>query len=168
MRDPHTIRAELAQTIAEVDAKGPLTWQRVADWLREERFDDGAEHGGGYGTGKSDDRIEEEMDDAQASAYFPELDKLTDRIANDLHRLRRIISIANPKAPKAQPDAGCRSCYRNGGQYEPVWDGRYRTACRFCAEWRAAHDDWPPISIIRWRHRNPGKRVPVSIVEQAS
>lgn len=168
MRDAHQITQLLELTLADVRSHGPLTWQRVEDWLRVERTAGDSNRGGGVGNAKTDERIKEQIDDRQASAYFPELARLTDRIDADLNRLRRIMQIANPDNPKAQPDAGCRSCYRNGGQYEPVWDGRYRMACRFCGEWRTEHGEWPPLHIIRWRHRNPGKRLPLSIVEQAS
>lgn len=169
MIDPHKLMADMEKTLAQLHELGPLTFQRVEDWLRIERLGNDSNRGGGVAKGgKSDDRRQEELDDEQASAYFPETDTLTRRIEADMARLRRIIAIANPNPPKAAPDAGCRSCYRNGGQYEPVWDGRYRDACRFCAEWRTAHDgEWPPISIVRWRHRHPGKRVPVQIVEKA-
>lgn len=163
----YEIEEQLGLTLGDVRNLGSLTWQRVEDWLKVERTYGDSNRGGGVGSAKTDDRLREQLDDAQASAYFPEMDALTKRIDADLRRLRRIIQIANPAAPKAQPDAGCRSCFRDGGTYEPVHAGRYRNACRFCGEWRAEHGDWPPLTVIRWRHRHPGKRVPLTIVEKA-
>lgn len=168
MIDPHKLMADVERTLDHMHQLLPLTFQRVEDWLRIERASGDSNRGGGLANAKSDDALREAIDDAQASAYFPETDTLTRRIEADLARLRRIIDIANPNPPKTAPDTGCRSCYRNGGQYEPVWEGRYRDACRFCAEWRTAHvGEWPPLTVVRWRHRHPGKRVPVQIVEKA-
>lgn len=169
MTDPHRFSEQLERTLNAMHQRGPLAFQRVEDWLRIDRIPiDSTRGGSSSNDAKSDDRLQEELDDQQASAYFPELDRLTKRIDADLHRLRRIISIATPQAPKRAPDAGCRSCFRNGGTYEPVWEGRYRGACRFCAEWRTAHDgEWPPLGVVRWRHRNPGKRLPVHVVQKA-
>lgn len=169
MTDPHKFADEMALTLVYLRDRGPLTFQRAADWLKEKRLQTDSTRGGTPREARSDERRQEELDDDQASTYYPELDRLEKRIRADMARLRRIIEIATPKAPKAPPESGCRSCARNGGQYEPVWDGRYRDACRFCAEWRTAHDgEWPPLGVVRWRHRHPGKRVPVQIVEKAS
>lgn len=167
MIDPYDLEEQLAKTLGAQRALGFLTWQRVQDWVKEDRTYGDSNRGGGVGNAKTDDRLREQLDDEQASMYFPELNQLSRRLDADLRRLRRIIAIANPVSPKAQPDAGCRSCFRDGGTYEPVHAGRYRNACRFCGEWRAEHGDWPPLTVIRWRHRHPGKRVPLTIVEKA-
>lgn len=167
MIEPRQLEEQIALTLGDLRNHGALTWQRVEDWVRIDRSTNDSNRGGGVGNAKTDDRLKEQLDDTQASAYFPELATLTARLYADLNRLRRIIAIANPAAPKAQPDAGCRSCFRDAGIYEPVYAGRYRNACRFCGEWRAEHGDWPPLHVIRWRHRHPGKRVPVTIVERA-
>lgn len=171
MNAAHEIEEQLALTLGAVRNHGPLTWQRVHDWMKAkmprlvEPDDDEQEEA--RRNGKTDNQRDEAKEDAEAAAYHHELNTLTKRLDADLRRLRRIIEIANPAAPKPQPDAGCRSCFRDGGTYEPVWAGRYATSCRFCGEWRAEHGDWPPITVIRWRHRHPGKRVPLTIVEKA-
>jgi len=82
-------------------------------------------------------------------------------------RLHDLLTDAEARRNKTGPDQGCRSCARNGGHYEPVHEGRYASACRFCGEWKAGHGDWPPLAVVRWRHQNPGKRLPLRIVEAA-
>ena len=165
---PHdTLAAELSAALESQRRHGRNTWQRFADWTRNAPRWDDTERGGGVGSGRSDFAIADQRDDKQAAAYQAELAKLTERISADLHRLRRLHDIANPDSPRSQPEAGCVSCARDGGRYEPTWEGRYRTACRFCGEWRSTQGDWPPLSVVRWRGRNPGKRVPVHVVEKA-
>ena len=150
-------------------ARGARTRQRFADWVKEARvLSDDGERGGGNGGTSSQQSIRDRLEDQQASRYLAELDTLTRRMEADAHRLVELCDLANPANPKAAPDQGCRSCARNGGHYEPVHEGRYKSACRFCGEWRAGHGDWPPLAVIRWRHQNPGKRLPLRIVEQAS
>ena len=167
MIDRHTLEDDLAQTL-EVHRKcGASTWQRVQDWVRTRSRDGGEERGGGVGSARSTTSIADTREDIQAGTYYAELAQLTERISNDLARLRRIHAIANPQTPKSAPDAGCISCARDGGRYEPTWEGRYRNACRFCGEWRSTQGDWPALSVVRWRGRNPGKRVPVHVVEKA-
>lgn len=167
MIQPADLHRSLVLTDHAVHTKGDKTWRRLNDWTRPERISNDEGRGGGLGSGKNDRALEEQMDDKQAAAYKAELDKLTERIDNDLARLRRLIDIANPDTPKTM-EAGCQSCHRDEGRYEPVHAGRYRSACRFCGEWRSAEGEWPPLAVIRWRHRNPGKRVPLHVVERAS
>lgn len=166
---PHAQFLELlTETQHHTHTHGAITWTRFADWVKEQRVSSDSTRGGGLREAESDVAIKERIDDHQASRYHTELSRLTDRITADLHRLQTLIRIANPDTPRQEIGAGCQSCYRDAGRYEPIHLGRYKRACRWCGEWRAEHGDWPPLAVIRWRGRNPGKRVPVSIIEQAS
>lgn len=168
MIQPADLEVLLEATQRRVHTHGPRTWSRFADWVKQERLLNDSTRGGGVnGEGLTDRAIEDHHLDRQASEYQAELDKLTFRLSSDLHRLQRLIEIANPETPKSEIGAGCQSCARDGGRYEPIHTGRYRNACRWCGEWRAEHGDWPPLAVVRWRGNNPGKRVPVSIVEKA-
>lgn len=163
-----TLAAALGHSHDRVKERGASTWGRFADWVRAERRSGDSTRGGGLREAKSTERLREEHEDRQASRYHAELDHLTRRICADLRRLDQLIDLANPATPRPAPDAGCRSCARDGGWFEPVWAGRYAHYCRFCGQWRAATHQDPPLAIVRWQHRHPGKRVPVSIVEKAS
>jgi hypothetical protein len=166
--DPDSLHTSLAQTAHKVRTLGDRTWQRVDDWTRTDQVAKDSTRGGGLGSGRSDYSLEEQRLDRQAAAYRSELAAITKRLDADLHRLRTIVDIANPEAPKTI-DAGCRSCARHEGMYEPVHVGYYRDACRFCGEWKAAHEgDWPPLAVVRWHHNHPGKKIPLHVVEQAS
>ena len=168
MIGPGEIERALQTTERKVHTHGDVTWGRIGDWVKPQRPPSDDSRGGGVRDGKSDDRLHEEHLDRQASRYNSELDKLTDRLAADLNRLQELIRIANPEVPRSEIGAGCRSCQRDGGRYEPIAPGRYKHACRFCGDWRGEHGDWPPLAVVRWRSKNPGKKVPLKVVEQAS
>lgn len=166
------IQPDQLETLAELLARelhthGTTTWQRAADWVEEQRRRTDDARGGGVGSGITDYALTERLDAKQASAYQAEIAAIGNRLYADMTRMRRIIEIANPETPRSEIGAGCQSCHRDGGRYEPIHAGRYRLACRFCGEWRAEHGEWPPLPVVRWRGRNPGKRVPLKIVEQA-
>lgn len=166
---PHDKLKTLTDTVTRaLHTHGSTTWQRAADWVKEPRRHDTAERGGGVGNGHTDKALEEHRLDKQASTYQAELAAISKRLYADLTRLHRIIEITNPEVPRSEIGAGCQSCYRDAGRYEPVHEGRYRRACRFCGEWRAEHGEWPPLAVVRWRGKNPGKKVPLKIVEQAA
>lgn len=153
----------------DLHTHGAPTWRRVGDWVAEQRhLEADSSRGGGFGHAVTDKALEERQGNRQASAYQAEVAALSKRLYADMTRLRRIIEIANPEIPRAEIGAGCQSCQRDGGRYEPIHAGRYRLACRFCGEWRAEHGEWPPLTVVRWRGRNPGKKVPLKVVEAAA
>jgi hypothetical protein len=61
-------------------------------------------------------------------------------------------------------DGWCSSCQRDGDHLEPVWDGRYRNLCRWCAEFTLAEGCEPPLSLLRLRHQ--GKRITADMVDR--
>jgi hypothetical protein len=59
----------------------------------------------------------------------------------------------------------CKSCWRDDKHHEPVAIGRYKTWCRFCGDWKAAHKRLPPVEILEARHS--GRRITSTMVEKA-
>lgn len=168
MIEPDALASLLTATAHELATHGATTWQRSDDWVRADRRPIEATRGGGFPGALSDDALERIIGDRQASAFQAKLAKTIESLAAEAAVLRALIRIANPETPRAEIGAGCQSCFRDGGRYEPIHEGRYRRACRWCGEWRAEHGDWPPLAVVRWRGRNPGKRVPVKVVEEAA
>lgn len=160
MIEPQVLAERMESTEQAIRVQGPLTWERVRDWTREPRLPRSGERGGGMAEAALvADRLEERHQDAAAARYHAELDKLTKRVDSDMARIRTIISICNPERPaslkardmlvaQAEADGWCGSCYRVDQACEPVAEGRYRTRCRFCGEWKAENGQDPPLALV--------------------
>jgi hypothetical protein len=182
--DPFKLLEEIDQAARDLRAVGydgmtqaEWTWLRVDNWLAPGRVPKRGESGGGSGDEKPEDRLRELADDRAASRYKPELAALTERLASDLHRLRRIVEITNPARPKhvgsrdmlaaqAAADGWCISCFRAEQHLNPIAlrpDGSayYRDRCRACGEWRATNGEDPPLDVLRTRHAGGRVRVKV-------
>lgn len=176
-------RSDLLQLGAELEGLGPqlidngeTLWDRTQAWTKAVLPVNGT-RGGGTAGGASDDQLTEILGDRAAARYHEEVKDLAKRMQVDARRMKKLITIACPEQPKqlgnrdllaaqVAAEGWCVSCHRDGGHLEPVWADHFRDACRFCGEWRAAHDrQWPTLKVIRWRHRHPGKHVPLSVVE---
>lgn len=144
------------------------TWRKADDALLV-RPDDGSddEQDEARRSSRSDVDDRDRMEQAQASRYYGELTTLVDRMEADARRLKRLHEIICPPkgkrvSPLVQPaelvSAGlCVSCHRDQSWCEPVWEGRSRDGCQWCARWRTSEGSWPPVALVRWRHRNPGR-----------
>jgi hypothetical protein len=78
-------------------------------------------------------------------------------------RARR--AVKRPTAADVAADGWCRSCYRDNRHLEPAARPRYADLCRFCGDWRAAHDGQdPPRPILEARHR--GERITTKLIAQ--
>lgn len=167
---------ELALTLAVLKSEqGPLIWQRAKDWTRVDQIATDSTRGGGVGEAASDTQIEDRHLDAIASRYHAELDKLTDRIAADLHRLRRISTITSPApartlaskellAAQVAADGWCISCWRDDQHLHPIskrpnGDPYYTDLCRACGEWKATNGELPPLDVLKTRHAGGRVRV---------
>lgn len=179
--DPLLLAGELEALATELRSSGDVLWQRSSDWVRVETRSGDGERGGGLGDAVSEDAIGEKIADRQASRYHSELLNLLPRLFADARRARAVVEIVCPSQPRklkgqeltvaqAAAEGWCASCHRDDGFIEPVHpQGRYKDWCRFCGEWKAAHGgELPPLGVVRWRHRHPGKHVPLAIVEQGA
>lgn len=157
---------------------GQLAWQRADNWTRNGRTPTSGERGGGMADGADPvERIDDRQEDARASRYRDELASLTTRLDADLHRLERVIAICCPPpvgklgnrdlqvVQVAAEGRFCASCYRDAGYLEEVAEGRYRSRCRFCGDWRGEHGQDPPKPILVLRHS--GRRITTAAVAQA-
>lgn len=163
MIGPHQLAEAMARTEADLHHYGPATWERLHDWTTAGRMPAPATRGGGLGTATPEDHLSDRREDRAAAAYQAELDTLTKRIDADLHRLRRIIAIANPDKPKelrhsdmtaAQliADGWCPSCFRDNHHFSALAAGRYSDRCRPCGEYRARENQDPPMDALRIMH----------------
>lgn len=157
--------------------RGQETWNRSYAWIRSHNppLPLHLQHGGGFeGEARSDESIENGHLDYIAGQYHGELADLTARLVADLNRLRKIEEVCTPGKVREPPvqaadiagEGWCSSCYRDAGWLEPEHEGRYRGLCRFCGEWRAANGEIPPAGLVRWRHRNPHRRLTEQVVLQ--
>ena len=161
-------RKALERTDPKGQTREDTTRQRFVDWRATAVVPKAGERGGGdIGCTPSEEVLRNRRDDRQASRYLDEWDTLRKRLEADVARLVALVELAHPPSPKTPPESCCRSCARAKIE-EPIWPGRSKQGCRYCAEWRASHGDWPPIAVLRWRSEHPGKPVPVHVVQQAS
>lgn len=119
---------------------------------------------------RSDKDRRESMWDAQAARYADELAALLKRVDADMARLTRLNEILCPDQPhqltnrellsaQIAAEGWCVSCHRDAGWCEPLWEGRSRDGCQWCAKWRRSEGGWPPLALVKWRHRNPGRQL---------
>lgn len=117
---------------------------------------------------RSDRDRNDAVRDAQASTYRDELARILKRVDADLGRLERLHEILCPDQPErlrnrdllavqVAADGWCVSCHRDNAYCEPVWKDRSRDGCQWCTKWRQSEGQWPPVALVRWRHRNPGR-----------
>ena len=143
-------------------------WQRLRSDLlsRHDGADD--EQDEARRASASDDERNDRRWDEQAAGYAKELAAILGRVDADLTRLTRLEGILCPDQPKqlgnrdllaaqVAADGWCVSCHRDDGYCEPVWESRSRDGCQWCARWRTSEGAWPPVALVRWRHRNPGR-----------
>lgn len=153
---------------------GPKMLERTDQWRHADdsmlvRPDDGSdeEQDEARRASRPDEDRRRHLDEAQAARYYDELTTLVKRMEADARRLKRLDEIIIPPAgrrvqPLVQPaelirEGLCVSCHRDGAWCEPVWEGRSRDGCQWCARWRTSEGQWPPVALVRWRHRNPGR-----------
>lgn len=173
--DPRRLGIEMLTLGAALHEQGELLWTRSHDWTRI-----GTPCGETYTKDEldalADERLEAMIGDSIASRYQTEVMALLRRLESDTRRLSKVFGIICPEQPRRltmndvalSDDGGCVSCFRDGGYFEPVAVGQYRDACRWCGDWRATNNrTWPPVSLVRWRHNHPGKKVPLSIAQKA-
>lgn len=118
---------------------------------------------------RSDDDRRDRMWSVQAAGYYSELTVLVERMENDARRLKRLHEIILPAQGKRSSVAPltqraelvslglCVSCHRDNEYAEPVWENRSKDGCQWCTKWRQSEGQWPPVALVRWRHRNPGR-----------
>lgn len=138
---------------------------RMRDGLRAANYD-----GDGRSSGSTSSVVEREAlarGDSAADADF----KLDSGLAHIAHGMDLVQEAIAPfpifdqgqrDKEKQQPGKGvcpvgkCATCWERGR--DEVHDDRYRNACRWCGDWKAAHGQKPPAAI--WRiHHEQGKRV---------
>lgn len=182
---------DAAETIGKIPARlqqyGPQTWRRVLDWEqrelpRSEPDDEDEDAREARKQATSDERREDIASDAHASLYAEEMRRLTTRIqarqrllekgchalADDLSRLDRIVSIANPDAPatvlskdmlaaQVAADGWCISCWKDEQHLtkittRPSGEPWYKDLCRPCGQYKAENGELPPLDVLRQRH----------------
>lgn len=71
---------------------------------------------------------------------------------------------AHATGESSYEDAGCTSCRRNAGHWEPAEEGR--GTCRWCRWWKTEHGALPPLDVLVARHQ--GRRITTAMVAQAT
>lgn len=166
---PDKLHLKLRESVGRLERQGASTWQRFRDWRKPAELPKDSTRGGGNGGADSEDRRRDRLDERLATHYYAELGTLTDRIYSDLHRLDRLMEIANPDRPRHMSntnmtaaqliaDGWCPSCFRDGHHLTPLAAGRYSDRCRACGEHRSANDRDPSIEELRIMHAK-GKRL---------
>lgn len=124
----------------------------------------------------TDERRQDLAAERTATRIYDKLHAYLDQLAADAAAVDRLLDVLALKRPTRDRialtnpgDGACHSCWRTG-TFEPIAmrpDGtaRYRDACLWCGNWTAANDGQPPpIELVRWRHRNPGRRLTTDVV----
>jgi hypothetical protein len=90
-----------------------------------------------------------------------EVDHAVDRMAQLSSilatRVRRVLSAA-VRPPSEKPVqkalAGCESCARDQGYFEPVAEGRYAKLCRTCGDYKGTMKRNLPVGAVVYMHRH--------------
>ncbi len=160
-----TLHSSHVSTSRDLERLGLSTWERFDAWTKNPAMARDALRGGGLGeNGQTTDQAEDARLDRQAAGYLDELDRLTKRMYADNNRLRTLLRIANPDAPRSgrpgdlstvelAADGWCPSCYRDDRYLSLIAKGRYSDRCRPCGEFRAAARRDPTVDELRVMHK---------------
>lgn len=163
---------------------GPKMLQRTDEWRHADDAlltlpDDGSDEEADENRRQLRTEVDrrDRMDSVQAGRYYDELSALVQRMEDDARRLTRLREIILPPGGRLLPkiiqraevasEGFCVSCHRDNNWCEPVWEGRSRDGCQWCARWRTSEGAWPPVALVRWRHRNPGRPLTTADVARA-
>lgn len=173
MIQPEVLSDRLSTAAIVVERDGPVTWQRVKDWEKPRTVPKSGERGGGLAEGEPEDRAAERREDAAASRYGPELEKLTKRMADDAARMLTINLVCNPEIPRSpqardllrtqlEAEGWCGSCHKNDQTCTPIAlmpsvapapsYPYYKGLCRWCGLFKKTHGVEPPIALLRKHH----------------
>ena len=83
---------------------------------------------------------------------------------------RHSVTPTRTQALTEAPSDWCTSCYRDGQHHTPVsidqrGRKRYEDLCRWCGDFKTAHDTLPTMPVLRAHHE--GRRITVQMVERS-
>lgn len=133
-------------------------WMTTSSWLQVE-----ARGGGGGTTSGVEERKEKRMVVARATNAVGQIPHLLKQIEAAAKQLRAEVAwlTASVDSSNLPPqDAACKSCARTGemgkskigGHFSPVWEGRSKDCCRWCAEYREGTGQLPPLEAVELYH----------------
>lgn len=113
------------------------------------------------------------VDGTRARAQLDDLDGHIRAALDHLDQARtiqaRALKAHQPRptlpAQDSAPTGACRSCWRDQRYWEPIAEGQYAHACRWCGDFRGAEGIDPPLELVEKRHR--GERITTRDVERA-